>query len=90
MSGEGRTRSAKSAASNWLGWTTAAGSTAVLAIAVVLGLQFYSSTTPQSTDAVGQLSQQALIEDLNLLSSSDDIEFYQSVEFLEWMASNSG
>lgn len=32
----------------------------------------------------------SIIEDLTLLSSTDDIDFYQSVEFLEWMELNSG
>lgn len=30
------------------------------------------------------------IEDLNILSAADDIDFFQSVEFLEWMESNAG
>ena len=30
------------------------------------------------------------IEDLNILSATDDIDFYQSVEFLEWMENNAG
>ncbi len=32
----------------------------------------------------------SIMEDLHLLSASDDIEFYQSVEFLEWMEQNAG
>jgi hypothetical protein len=30
------------------------------------------------------------IEDFNILSATDDIDFYQSVEFLEWMENNAG
>ncbi len=31
-----------------------------------------------------------IVEDLQLLSASDDIEFYESLEFLEWIETNSG
>lgn len=77
-------------ARSWFDWTNALGATAVLAIAVFLGMQFYPSDSAPGIDTAEQVAQQVLIEDLNLLSASDEIEFYQSVEFLEWMESNSG
>lgn len=87
-----RTRSSGS----WFNWTNAVGSTAVVALAIVLGTQFYPLNTSQNNGVTGpaipteQLAQHTLMEDLNMLSAADDIEFYQNVEFLEWMENNSG
>ena len=80
---------------SWLNWSTAMGTTAVLAITFFIALPFFPAGQPQTstTDEVAiadQLSGQVLMEDLNLLSASEDIEFYQAVEFLEWMESQSG
>lgn len=90
MSAKSESRYKTNTSDAWFSWTTVAGSTAVLAIAAVLGLQMFSSQTMQPADSFDQTAQHVLMEDLNLLSSSDDIEFYQSVDFLEWMENNSG
>ncbi len=93
--GESNISFARSRLASWFNWTTVVGSTAVIAAAIFLGLQFNLMNPsqvggPAEWTTENQVSQQMLIEDLNLLSASDDIEFYQSVEFLEWMESNSG
>lgn len=55
-----------------------------------------TSRTPQvalmdSIDQPGSADRQThLVEDLQLLSATDDIDFYESLEFLEWMETNSG
>ena len=82
--------STKNSPTVWFNWVNAAGGTAVLALAIVFGMRVYSPIKPQTEDPIGLISQQVLMEDLNMLSSSDDIEFYQAVEFLEWMETNSG
>jgi len=74
----------------WFSWTAALASTAVLVLAVTAGMRLLPQSQTQTVELAGQMSQAVLLEDLNLLSASDDIEFYQSVEFLEWMESNSG
>ncbi len=76
-------------------WSTAMGTTAVLAITFFIALPFFPTdelpiNNTEEVAISGPLSGQVLMEDLNLLSASEDIEFYQSVEFLEWMESNSG
>ncbi len=80
---------------SWFNWTTALGSTAVLAVAIFVSLQLLPTSTTQTTELTevvleNNMTQQTLMEDLNLLSASDDIEFYQAVEFLEWMENNAG
>ena len=84
-----------SSITDWLNWPALAGGTAMLLVALVVGNQFYSPTTDTIPDAITiaentSAPTSALIEDLPLLSATDDIEFYQSIEFLEWMESNSG
>ena len=72
--------------------------TAVLASLLVTQIATDSdiSQTPQVTlidPAVqsGSVQKQThIVEDLQLLSASDDIEFYESLEFLEWIETNSG
>ncbi len=80
---------------SWFNWTTALGSTAVLALVFLVSVQFFPMNPSQPSELAqvvppNQITQRELIEDLNLLSATDDIEFYQSVEFLEWLESNSG
>ena len=80
---------------DWLNWPALAGGCAVLALALLVGNQFYTPTadTISGNTIIAQnipVSPGDLIEDLPLLSATDDIEFYQSIEFLEWMESNSG
>ena len=82
-------------ATDWLHWPALAGGSAMLVLALVVGNQFYpptSDTLPANTVTAENtpVAPGDLIEDLPLLSATDDIEFYQSIEFLEWMESNSG
>jgi hypothetical protein len=50
-----------------------------------------NSTAPEAESPQIALNEPThFIEDLNILSAADDIDFYQSVEFLEWMESNAG
>lgn len=82
--------SAKVAGRPWLNWQPIAGATAALGVALVVGNQLYSPGDVTLTPAPSQVASSELIEDLPILSASDDFEFYQSIEFLEWMESNSG
>jgi len=80
---------------SWFSWKTAVASTAVVALTIFATQQLYQTNPEQAIGlndsvAANQVPQQVLIEDLELLTASDDIDFYQSVEFLEWMAINSG
>lgn len=72
------------------GWQPLARATAALAVALIIGSQLTDTTTrmqplPQTADAVTG----TLMEDLTMLAEGDDIEFYQNIEFLEWLESNS-
>lgn len=76
----------------------AGGSFAAVLLALVVNQLSIESTSLQDspvasleteTTAVAATTA-TLIEDLHLLSATDDIDFYQSVEFLEWMEMNSG
>ena len=87
--------STANSAFSWFSWKTAVASTAVVALTIFATQQLYQTNPEQAIGlndsvAANQVPQQVLIEDLELLTASDDIDFYQSVEFLEWMAINSG
>jgi len=78
----------------WFNTRNLAGGTAVLTLAVLIGNQLYppaaiQTPTMQIPTENSTLASSDLMEDLTLLSSSDDLEFYQSIEFLEWIESNS-
>ena len=88
--------------SNWLAgisWNIVArGTVAVAFLAFMINQMIVDDTTP-SAPQVAEVETQTqpvitttanIIEDLHLLSATDDIDFYQSVEFLEWMEMNSG
>lgn len=65
---------------------------AVVAITVFLGAQLIPRSdelqiTPLSTDT--QMTQSDMLQDMNILTANEDLEFFESMEFLEWMASNS-
>ncbi len=70
-------------------WQIATGGGVALAAALVVGSQFYQPATDVTAIDVPAVAQNELMEDLPLLASSDDIEFYQSIEFLEWLENNS-
>ncbi len=74
------------------GWQSVAAGTATLAVAYVIGGQMLNTTTLQSVpDAAVTLEAGTgvLMEDLTILAEGDDIEFYQNIEFLEWLENNS-
>lgn len=61
---------------------------AVVALSVFLGSQFLIEPTEVPAEQLAQLTHSDLIADLNILSANEDLEFFQTMEFLEWMASN--
>ena len=71
--------SRKSRSSNWFmpagGFVTAA----ALVAAVLLWT---------SQPAMEESAPMALIEDINLLTDSEEIDFYQNLEFYQWLAAN--
>ena len=88
--------------SSWLAgisWNMVArGTVAAAFLAFMVNQMIVDDTTP-SEPLVAEVETQTepvitttanIIEDLHLLSATDDIDFYQSVEFLEWMEMNSG
>lgn len=76
----------------WMPKPALVGSAMVVCLALALGNLWVSSGSPEDASSQEQfaLSSAGLIEDLNILSAQDDIEFFQSMEFLEWMDNNSG
>jgi hypothetical protein len=71
----------------WPGLVVA--SCAVVLVAF-LALQFNTLAPEADSQQVAINESTHFIEDFNILSATDDIDFYQSVEFLEWMENNSG
>lgn len=73
-------------------WQRLGAVTAVASILTLVGLYVYQSGSPQLQQPaiVQQDSSGSLIEDLPLLSSSDDLQFFQTLELLEWMENNQG
>lgn len=55
-----------------------------------LALQLNTVAPEADSSQVAIYEPTHFIEDLNILSATDDIDFYQSVEFLEWMENNAG
>lgn len=74
----------------WWSWPSLFVSSAVLAMAIFTGIQLFPSPDESTSNLAAHATQSKLMEDLTLLSASDEIEFYQSMEFLEWMEHNSG
>lgn len=89
----------KSTRLDWLTGKNRVAGFALGVIALVVGSQLIPgmvSTAPDFSNSSEQLAdvnpstQETLFQDLPILSSNDDIDFYQSMELLEWMDSNSG
>ena len=55
----------------------------VTAAALVAALLLWTSEP-----AIKESAPVALIEDINILTDSEDIDFYQDLEFYQWLASN--
>ena len=70
-------------------WQSLAGGTAALAVAYLIGAQLL--ITPEALQPTVATDPAAgdLMADLPILAEGDDIEFYQNIEFLEWLESNS-
>jgi hypothetical protein len=81
------TRSHKN--SRWANWQTIAGGGAAMAVAITVGGQLYNPTTDVTAPEISAAASSGIIEDLQLLAAGDDLEFYQSIEFLEWLENNS-
>ncbi|MFT4727430.1 MAG: hypothetical protein ACI9UN_001925 [Granulosicoccus sp.] len=64
-------------------------SCAVVSVAF-LALQLNTVAPEADSSQVAINESTYFMEDLNILSATDDIDFYQSVEFLEWMENNAG
>ncbi len=78
-----------------LGWPAAVSGACAAVFVAVLCMQLVSqpvdvASPPIASPNVATSGQTGFVEDLHILSASDDIEFYQSVEFLQWMEMNSG
>ncbi len=66
----------------WSHWSLA--SSAALGIIAVLGILFFNATP----DAPLQAETYAMLEDIELLANDSDPEFYQELEFLDWLDRN--
>ncbi|MEM7257466.1 MAG: hypothetical protein AAF404_08765 [Pseudomonadota bacterium] len=71
------------------GWQSVAGSAAVLTVAYVIGGNLLTTPALVPDVPANGLATGDLMEDLTILAEGDDIEFYQNIEFLEWLESNS-
>ena len=66
------------------------GGVAVMVLTVFLGSQLMPQQVAPTIEQASELTHTSLIEDMTMLSSSEDIEFFEAIEFLEWMESNAG
>jgi len=88
LSQENAARPRRKPSNKWLTPTAFASTAAVAALALLVGNQFIKTDAGPLVPGV-QISSNDLMEDMHILSANDDIEFYQSMEFLEWMDENS-
>ena len=70
-------------------WTMGAGLTSFALLMMVVLPTITSQPVVQPSEA-HLTSTTAVLEDLSILTASDSVEFYQSVDFLLWLESNSG
>ena len=89
LSGQARTRS-RSPLFMGLQWPSLALASCAVVVVAFLALQLNNSEIDVETTQLAVNEPTHFIEDLNILSATDDIDFYQSVEFLEWMENNAG
>ena len=73
---------------SFFGTSWASAAIGVTALLVVVLLWF--EPLEKDSDLVVTDNSPTTLESLPILSSSDDLEFYQSVDFLVWMEKNSG
>lgn len=74
-------------------WQTMAGGLAAVTMAYVISGQLQNTTRDfdptNQTPVIAETPGSVLMEDMTILAEGDDIEFYQNIEFLEWLESNS-
>ena len=63
-------------------WLLPVGSLATVAAAVLVAMTLWTIQPDQQSAPV------AVLEDINLLTAPEEIEFYQDLEFYEWLAAN--
>ena len=85
-----QTESSTSVDNEWSRLTAASVGALASVSALYFGVKLYApgSLAPATDSTV--VAQSTFIEDLSLLTASDDIDFFQSIEFLEWIESNPG
>ena len=71
-------------------WPAMIGGSFAAALVFYIGSQAAIQTVDVPGTALVAAEATSIIEDLTLLSATDDIDFFQSVEFLEWIEMNSG
>ncbi|WP_455201366.1 hypothetical protein [Kaarinaea lacus] len=63
-------------------WIMPAGGLAIVGAALLVAVTLWTMPVEQNLEPV------AVLEDINLLTGSEDIDFYQELEFYEWLAVN--
>ncbi|WP_455366799.1 hypothetical protein [Kaarinaea lacus] len=63
-------------------WFLPVGGLATACAAVLVAVTLWTQEPEQNSAPV------AVLEDLNILTGSDELEFYQELEFYEWLAAN--
>lgn len=71
-------------------WPSLMVASCAVVLVAFLALQLNTVAPEADSSQVAIYEPTHFIEDLNILSATDDIDFYQSVEFLEWMENNAG
>lgn len=63
-------------------WILPVGGLAIMGAALLVAVTLWTMPIEQKMEPV------AVLEDINLLTGSEDIDFYQELEFYEWLAVN--
>jgi hypothetical protein len=58
--------------------------------AVLLNTDIVTTTTSQPDVVAESRSEQLLLEDLPIMAGQDDLQFYQELEFLQWLEQEGG
>ena len=73
-----------------LQWPALVVASCAVVLVAFLAVQLNTEAPEADSSQLTTYEPTLFIEDLNILSAADDIDFYQSVEFLEWMENNAG
>lgn len=73
-----------------LQWPALVVASCAVVLVAFLAVQLNTEAPEADSSQLATYEPTLFIEDLNILSAADDIDFYQSVEFLEWMENNAG